>query len=533
MAEQSLKPRRYNWTGWFAPTVIVLVYVAGRMGLVPFLEPRSLELLANTIRLGLLTSLVAVPIGLAIALLLHVADLPGKRIFWLSMVALFFTPVYLQVAAWDATFGLQGWISNTILDNGTWAVLSGWTGAVVVHAACAVPWTVMLLSLGLRQMDGQLVDAMALQNKSSNILFQLLLPLLAPWCGLATLWIMVTTATEITVTDVYQIRTFAEEVYTGFALGDGLLEAQARTVPAVLLMICLLCCLRPLLSQTWKVQQQFSHRRPLAFQLHRTKWIAWLTLLVLWCGLTVVPISGLVVKAGIQVTDGDEGRIRTWQGTKLIENVISSPVRYADEFGWSFLLCSTTALLVTGLSIALVGSRRYSASQWMAWPLIMVGLAVPGPVLALSIGWCLNHLPFSAAHFLYDQTIFAPVLALVTRSFPLAYLVTSMAWQALDRSIFEQAELLGLSSRRTLAQVALPQILPSLIAAWLIATTVAFSDLSATILAVPPGVMTLSIRIFNLVHYGVEDRLAGLCLAVAILVTIVAVGIAKLLQYED
>jgi hypothetical protein len=31
-------------------------------------------------------------------------------------------------------------------------------------------------------------------------------------------------------------------------------------------------------------------------------------------------------------------------------------------------------------------------------------------------------------------------------------------------------------------------------------------------LAMPPGITTLSISIFNLVHYGVDDRLAGICL---------------------
>ena len=38
------------------------------------------------------------------------------------------------------------------------------------------------------------------------------------------------------------------------------------------------------------------------------------------------------------------------------------------------------------------------------------------------------------------------------------------------------------------------------------------AELSASILVVPPGVTTLAIRIFNLMHYGVEDRLGGLCL---------------------
>ena len=47
---------------------------------------------------------------------------------------------------------------------------------------------------------------------------------------------------------------------------------------------------------------------------------------------------------------------------------------------------------------------------------------------------------------------------------------------------------------------------------WILAFAISVGDLSTSILAVPPGVTTVAIRVFNLVHYGVEDQLAGLCL---------------------
>ena len=41
------------------------------------------------------------------------------------------------------------------------------------------------------------------------------------------------------------------------------------------------------------------------------------------------------------------------------------------------------------------------------------------------------------------------------------------------------------------------------------------ADLGAVILVTPPGVDLLSIRIFGLMHAGVEDEVAGICLAMA------------------
>jgi iron(III) transport system permease protein len=62
-------------------------------------------------------------------------------------------------------------------------------------------------------------------------------------------------------------------------------------------------------------------------------------------------------------------------------------------------------------------------------------------------------------------------------------------------------------------RVVLPCRLCGLALAWLVAAAVALGDLAASILVVPPGVTTLPIRIFGLLHYGVEDQVAGVCLA--------------------
>jgi len=46
----------------------------------------------------------------------------------------------------------------------------------------------------------------------------------------------------------------------------------------------------------------------------------------------------------------------------------------------------------------------------------------------------------------------------------------------------------------------------------------------------PPGVTTLSNRIFTLLHYGVEEQLAALCLTEAMIVALVAWAVAHLAQ---
>jgi iron(III) transport system permease protein len=113
---------------------------------------------------------------------------------------------------------------------------------------------------------------------------------------------------------------------------------------------------------------------------------------------------------------------------------------------------------------------------------------------------------------LYDDTLFAPWLALTVRSFPLVYLIVWFGLQSIPRQTIECASLDGAGFFGSFFHVVLPQLTPSLICAGLVAMAISVGDLSASVLVIPPGVTTVASRIFNLVHYGAEDELAGLCL---------------------
>ena len=51
--------------------------------------------------------------------------------------------------------------------------------------------------------------------------------------GAAALWVAISVAGEIAVTDIFQIRTYAEELYTEMAIGPALHEAPLRALPGI------------------------------------------------------------------------------------------------------------------------------------------------------------------------------------------------------------------------------------------------------------------------------------------------------------
>ncbi len=143
-----------------------------------------------------------------------------------------FVPLYLVTGAWDAGFGIQGWhtlSTNPHLAHEPW--LAGWRAAVWVHGLAAVPWVVLIVGAGLRAVEAEIEEDAATCAAPQKVMWHVSLRRAAPAIVLAGVWVAIMTTTEISVTDFFQVRTFAEEVYTQAALGtfDASGEQEARS----------------------------------------------------------------------------------------------------------------------------------------------------------------------------------------------------------------------------------------------------------------------------------------------------------------
>jgi ABC-type spermidine/putrescine transport system permease subunit II len=83
-----------------------------------------------------------------------------------------------------------------------------------------------------------------------------------------------------------------------------------------------------------------------------------------------------------------------------------------------------------------------------------------------------------------------------------------------------------------LLRIALPQRWPAVAAAWLIGFAIAIGELAATVLVIPPqrGATAISIHIFQLLHYGVDDRVAAISLVTVAGISALTAAAAALLK---
>jgi len=489
-------------------------------------DGRTWTLVLNTLLLSGATCAISVPLGTALAWLLVRTDLPGRRIGLILLGVLLFVPLYLQSAAWQAGFGLQGW-HTLIYQAPVW--LEGWTGAIWVHTVASVPWVVLIVGGGLWLVRPELEEQALLDGSPGQVLLSVTLCSALPAVAMATLWVAIVTAGEITVTDLFVVRTYAEEVYTRFAVGQQPGEASLGALPGVITTVFLVAAGLLLAARLAPGERPVSLRPRWVFGLGCWRVPAALLVGAMFLLLIAVPLGNLFYKAGVLVMQTDTGRVRTWSAWKCLAIIASSPWLYRREFGYSL-----------GIGI-LAATGAVAAAIFLAWParsgglralpaLLITGLclAVPGPVVGLAIIWLLNRPGCGVLVWLYDRSILGPWIALLVAALPLTTLIMWHALRTVPAQMLESAATEGAGPLVRLVRIALPCRWPALGLSWLVALALALADLDASILAVPPGVTTLSIRIFGLLHYGVEDQVAGICLALVGLFTLVALAVGHL-----
>lgn len=495
---------------WLLAAAIVLAALAAADG-------RIRSLVGNTALLVLGTWLVSLPLGTLAAILFARTDLGARRAAAALLGAILFVPLYLHAAAWEAGFGLQGW-ATLALGRGVW--LEGFWAAVWIHGIASVPWVALIVGTGLRLVEPELEEQALLDGSPGAVLVRVTLPASRGAVGAAALWVAVTTASEIAVTDLFGVRTFAEEIYTQTAIGPQEVGGALVGPPGFLPTLCVTALavlggLVVLLAIT-SAGRPPTLRGPFLYRLGRWSPIA--TAIVALGILLVVgiPAINLVSKAGIVVSQTAAGRVRAWSLEKSLRLVGGAPWRYREEFGWTILIGALAATVAVFAGTILAWIARFEGiGRKLVWTLVAAGLAAPGPVIGLVVIWLLNRPGAPLLVFLYDQSILAPLAAQTIRALPPAVLVMWFAFQSIPRSVIDATRVDGAGSWGALWRVALPWKRSATLAAWLLAAVVAIGDLSASILTVPPGVPLLSVRIFTLLHYGVEDQVAGICLALS------------------
>jgi len=129
----------------------------------------------------------------------------------------------------------------------------------------------------------------------------------------------------------------------------------------------------------------------------------------------------------------------------------------------------------------------------------------------------------------YNLGLTTIIIAHVAFDIPFVMLIVRARLQGMDRCLEEAAMDLGADEWTTFFKVTIPQLIPGIIAAALLAFTLSFDDFVITFFVAGVGATTLPLKIYSMVRLGVSPMINALS-ALIVLFSISLITIADRLQ---
>jgi iron(III) transport system permease protein len=489
--------------------------------------PRPIRLALETGIVVAGTEALTLPIGIAIAVLLFRTDVPSRGPMLALLTLAAFVPLPLHATAWLGAFGNAGRLQAL----GAQPILVGRFGAAVVHALAALPWAVLIVGVGLCGVESELEESALLDYSPASVLWRVTLRRSLGAIAGAALAVAVLVAGDMTVTDLLQVRTYAEEAFLQFALGKGPGEAALVALPPFIVLGILIVLVARLLVRLDPARVASSVDRARLWRLGPWRLPLGVLLVGLVGNIVALPLYSLVWRAGRVGGRATLGRPPTWSLTGLWVSLQNAAGELLEPLSASLLWTAMAATAATVLAFAL----GWSARQSRVWTVVTIltlafTLATPGPIAGMALIRAYQPVATIA------DTGAIVVLAEVFRSLPYAILILWPFLSSFSREYLEAAALDGLTPFAQMLRLVIPLSWRAILAAWAVAFAIGLGELPATNLVTPPGVPPVSYVIWSLLHTGVESHLAGVALIMLAVVAgagiVAAVALRSLRRLE-
>jgi iron(III) transport system permease protein len=328
--------------------------------------------------------------------------------------------------------------------------------------------------------------------RGSALLRWLLLPLARVAAVQAAILTMVLALNNFAVPAILQVKVFPAEIWVRFNTSFDYESALKLSWPLIVAPMLLVMFLRGRqASWSWRADAPTvrAFRRQLGAPWRLASGGVAIFLMVF---SLVVPLWQLT------------GSAITWRQFLPALAAGQSAVAHSLEFA----AASATVVIVLALLTSTVLNWRFSME-----PLLWIAFFTPGVLLGIALIWIFNR---PALRLIYQSAAIV-VLAYVVRYAALGWSVVVRATRASDQSLIEVVRLEGATRWQTLRHAQWPQIYPAVAAAWYLTYLLCLWDVETLVLIVPPGGESLSLRVFNLLHYGHNPQVNALCLLLMLL----------------
>jgi iron(III) transport system permease protein len=471
----------------------------------------------NTVLLAAAVTVTAVPLGVAMALALRHADLPGRMFWRLAVLAPVVIPDFVLGYSWTQAYARAGFTDTTLGLH--WNGLLGPFGVWLVLVVNAAPLVYLVAAVGLAaraEPDGERAARVSGAGGPA-VLVTVTLPLLLPAIVAASVLVFVLTLGAFAIPQVLGaaggFSTVTTRIYADLSIGgDASSFVESVTLALLLVLACAVCVapadalLAPRLRTARSADVQTARSMTGRRAVRRAQAAGLGGYLV---ATTALPLVALVL-ASITRALGVPPTPANW-GLDHFRAVLTA--RTGEALGRSVVLAVVAASLLVLLGgLVALGERRRSGRATAT--VITFALVLPGSTLAVG-------LLITYGRWL-SGSLSLILLAYVAKLWAFAHRPIAGALDRLPADELRAARASGAGVLTAARTVALRPLAPALLAAWLICFLTALHEVTMSSLLYGPGSETLAVIVLNTQELGRIGPTAALSVLLTLLVGIPA-----------
>lgn len=455
------------------------------------------ELLARSISLSAAASIFCIFSGMIISILFWRYAVNLHTYFILLLMVLMLVPNYIHAQSWIFFLDkLNNFLAgkNIIKLN-----FNGFFAAWWVMVNSFLPLAAAIMFLALKAVKAELIETAVIYSKDIRVLFKIIIPQLMPSVFTAANLIFVLCLTDYGIPSLFGINVYPLHIFAQFSADTNTGRAFLISLPLLSVAVLIIAAAYNSIRNISFVNLQYESK---SFPFI---WPLWFKGILVTGGLVLamqvlIPFINLLLE----------------MGPFSIITAAYSEIKYTMIISMSSaLLCICPAFV---LSEKLLHLRKCRILWWFA---LAMPFVIPASLTGMGIISLCSKYIFSG----FYGSLFMPILANVTRFLPVAVLIVFSQLKGIDSNLFEAAKVFQTNPLKTLLRIKLPLLMPSLIAAFGAVFALSATELGAAVILAPPGKNTLTMKIYNYLHYGASETVAVLCF-VMLVITLVAGVIA-------
>jgi iron(III) transport system permease protein len=438
------------------------------------------NLLGNTLVVSGIACLLALGVGLILSAAIFRTNIIGKTLAIVVLFLLLCLPSYATGSALLWSLGFSTFRESEFV-------------AGFLYGLMLTPLATLILGVGLSQVNADCEDQALLECGAVAVLWRVSLPLIRWNLCVAALLVVFLSATDYYITDMLQVRTFAEEIYTQYALQGAAAMPILLSVPP-LFVFASLYVLAFRYRPGRMVLGAGSRTNARTFELGGLRGVASFVVVGAVLLFAAVPLASTVNQIGTA------GPVESASGSESVSAFQTSALAATPELLTSLWTCPAAASLCVafGLGIAWLASQaRYI--RWIVMAIVVLSWCVPAPASGIAVIQLLNR-P-GALGAIYDSPAVL-IIGYVVRFLPLAVFLLVPAIERVPFEVEESAEIDGCSLWEVHRFIYWPLSINHAALAWFIVLAYSYGEIACSVLIAPADYVTLAVRFSSLMHLG-------------------------------